>query len=320
MTGRTLENSAKYNTLNLKHVNRPILQLVVELSVILVKSFWIICAQIVRLIVAPSEKPVKGEVVLVTGAGHGIGREIALKYASLEATVVCLDINEADNLKTVAEIKKLGNAKAYGYTCDVANCQQVMETAKKIQREIGDVTILVNNAGIMPARPFLDFKKEDVQRLYEINVFAHYWTLQAFLPKMQQNNKGHIVAIASCVGLAPVRNLTPYCSTKYAVRGLMMALAEELRVNSKSKINITIIYPYAIDTGLCKNAVVGIFGMDFLKAKYVAKCVVRAQRRNFFELSVPRHISTLFAVMQLLPTSVFRLLMDFSRTYIEFDY
>ncbi|KAB0795546.1 hypothetical protein PPYR_12385 [Photinus pyralis] len=84
--------------------------------------------------------------------------------------------------------------KAYSYTCNVTNREEVMKTAGKVQNDIGSVTILVNNAGIMPCHPFLEHSAEEIERVMNLNIMAHFWTLQAFLPDMIKHNHGHIVA------------------------------------------------------------------------------------------------------------------------------
>lgn len=103
--------------------------------------------------------------------------------------------------------------------------------ADKILHEVGHVSIIVNNAGIMPTHSFIErsFNAEEIRKLFDVNVMAHFWILQAFLPHMLSKRRGHIVAISSMAGICGLTNLVPYCATKFAVRGLMEALHEELR-------------------------------------------------------------------------------------------
>ncbi|CAD1474449.1 unnamed protein product, partial [Heterotrigona itama] len=246
--------------------------LLIDILLFLLTILWDITKGIYKLCIPLPEKNVTGEVVLITGSGHGIGKELALKYASLGATIVCWDINEQGNNETVEEIKQNGVSKAYGYKyvqetynlffdikyklCDVSNREEVIKTAEKVKKEVGDVTILINNAGIMPCQLFTKHTPEQIKRIFDINIMAHFWVLQTFLPNMIQNNYGHIVSISSVAGLFGLSNVVPYCSSKFAVRGLMEALCEELRVqneNKPSNIKFTTIYPYMVNTGLCKK-------------------------------------------------------------------
>jgi all-trans-retinol dehydrogenase (NAD+) len=115
----------------------------------------------------------------------------------------------------------------------------VLEAGKKVLAELGNVNILVNNAGIMPQHQFLKHTEKEIRNIFGFNVLSHMWIFQAFLPTMISNNRGHIVAMSSMAGLIGSRNLVPYCGSKYAVRGMMEALSEELRAesNGQSKVN-----------------------------------------------------------------------------------
>ncbi|KYQ56151.1 Short-chain dehydrogenase/reductase family 16C member 6 [Trachymyrmex zeteki] len=203
----------------------------------------------------------------ITGTGHGIGKELALRYASLGATVVCWDVNQESNEETVNEIKKTGTAAAYAYQCDVSNRDHVFSVAERVKQEVGNVTILVNNAGIMPCHAFLDHTSDEIRRIFDINVLAHFWMLQAFLPNMIEKNHGHVVALSSLAGIGGIPNLVPYCASKFAVRGLMESISEELRTSSKGKslIKFTTIYPYMVDTGLCKKPKIKLLPDDALR-------------------------------------------------------
>ncbi|KAF2898500.1 hypothetical protein ILUMI_07671 [Ignelater luminosus] len=297
-------------------------QVIGEVILFLLKFWFLVGQAFVRLFIPIPPKSVKGEIVLITGAGNGIGRELAFQYASQGATVVGWDINEKGNLETVAEIAKLGYPKAYAYVCNVAKREEVMEVAKKVQKDVGDVTILINNAGIMPCHPFFDHTTEEIHRIMDINVMAHFWTLQAFLPAMVQNNHGHIVAISSVAGLMGVKNLTPYCASKFAVRGMMEALYQDLHTDQKCQIKTTCIYPFAVHTGLfdVKNANMKYPKLTpVLKPKDVAKNIMNAQRRDVFETTIPRHMLSVSYCMKLFPVKALMALNEFFDSYIETD-
>ncbi|XP_066581195.1 short-chain dehydrogenase/reductase family 16C member 6-like isoform X2 [Prorops nasuta] len=263
----------------------------VDAVVLLLKILYYIGESIYRFFVPLEEKSVAGEIVLITGAGHGIGRELALRYASLGATVVCWDLNPQGNEETVNEIKKLGGTAAHAYQCDVSNREQVRETAERVKQEVGNVTILVNNAGIMPCHAFLDHTPEEIRKIFDINVLAHFWMLQAFLPSMIDKNHGHIVALSSMAGLLGIANLVPYCASKFAVRGLMESLSEELRCTASGRnmnIKFTTIYPYMVDTGLCKKPKIRFPSiMALVPPQEAAAEIIRAQRRDYTEVSIP---------------------------------
>nr|CAD7197858.1 unnamed protein product [Timema douglasi] len=223
-----------------------ILLLHIKILLAIVEAFY-------KKIIPPAEKSVSGEIVLITGTGHGIGKELALQFAMLGSTVVCWDINEDNNKKTVDELVHLGY-KAHAYNCDVSSREQVFKIAREVKEKVGDVTVVVNNAGIMPCHPFMAHNSQEIQRIFDINVMAHFWMLEAFLPSMINKNHGHFVALSSMAGLMGIANLVPYCASKYAVRGLMEAMAEELREgNHQLDVKFTTICPFIVDTGLCKK-------------------------------------------------------------------
>lgn len=124
--------------------------------------------------------------------------------------------------------------------------------------------------------------------------------LEAFLPRMQAKNHGHIVALSSMAGIVGLVNLVPYCASKFAVRGLMEALSEEERhFRPDSKIKFTTIFPYMVDTGLCKNPVLRFPSlMKMLEPQDVAKMIIGAQRRNLEEMSLPPYMLYMNSVLR----------------------
>ncbi|XP_066146083.1 short-chain dehydrogenase/reductase family 16C member 6-like [Euwallacea fornicatus] len=236
-------------------------------------------------------KSVKGEIVLITGTGHGIGKLLAIKYAQEGAIVVAWDINEELNTQTVHHIQKLGYKNIYGYKVDVSNRQNVMETAEKVRNSVGEVTILINNAGIMPHHSFLEHTEAEVRRIMDVNVMANFWTLQAFLPAMKQNNHGHVVSLSSMAGLVGLKNLVPYNASKFAVRGLMDGLYEEFRRSPNNNIHFTTVFPYMVDTGLCKNVEITYSTIfEMMKPEYVVEKLFEAQVNNRRYVSIPKII------------------------------
>lgn len=270
------------------------------------------------------KKSVTGEIVLVTGAGHGIGKELVAQYASLGAIVVCLDVNQQLNEKMANEIREIEKSPIYTYQCDVSNREQVFEVAKKVKEEVGDVTVLINNAGIMPCHTFLNYTSNQIRRLFDVNVLAHVWMLQAYLPSMIEKNYGHIVALSSIAGLAGIPYLVPYSATKHAVKGLMEALKDELRISNqgKSLIKFSTVYPYMVDTGLCKKPRINKLYSSFLSLtspKHVATYIINAQRRDISEIYIPSFWSLLIPIIGLLPEKAQENIRDFFDCGVEPD-
>ncbi|GFT12708.1 hypothetical protein NPIL_598431 [Nephila pilipes] len=120
-------------------------------------------------------KDISGQIVVITGAGSGIGRLLAIEFSKLSAVVVLLDINrtglnETRNLMST-------DSKVFLYECDVSNRHKVYEVAELIKAEVGKVDILVNNAGIVNGKKFLDLSDEMIEKIMAINSLAHFWVL-----------------------------------------------------------------------------------------------------------------------------------------------
>lgn len=297
--------------------------LLLEILVLLVKIFFATLEGIYNAIIPRSLKSVKGEIVLVTGAGHGIGREISIKYAELGSTVVCLDINEQGNEETVKLIQNNGYQKAYAYKCDVTKREEVLQVIERIKKEVGDVTVLINNAGIMPCHRLLEHKPQEIIKMFEVNVFAHFWLLEGVLPNMIKQNHGHIVALSSMAGVLGLRNLVPYCASKFAVRGLMEAMIEEFREEKiASEVHFTVVFPYMVNTGLCKNPKINQKlgeALALLKPKTVAEIIVTSMRQNKLAITIPSFFMLLNDVLRLFPVKVGQMVKDFLDSGMDAD-
>lgn len=294
--------------------------LLVDIIVVNIKWILYTIESVYHVFSPPPEVDVRGEIVLITGAAHGIGKELALQYARRGAIVVCWDINEKGNIETCDEIKAQGG-KAHHYVCDVTKRQEILDVAEKVKKEVGIVSILVNNAGIMPCHPLLQHTEKEITTMYQINVLAHFWMIQAFLPDMIEKNRGHIVALSSCAGLFGLKNLVPYCGTKFAVRGYMQALQEELRADSRNpNVKFTTIYPYMVDTGLCKRPHARFEHLlKLVKPEEAAASIIEAQRRGIEEASVPRRYYYLEKYGRLFPRKAMVLVTDLLDTGVHSD-
>jgi len=199
----------------------------------------------------------KGQLVLITGGGSGIGRKMAHGFSKLGAKIVLWDINEEGVNKVVNEIKDLGG-QAWGYRCNVMNYQEVVQVANRVKQDAGKVDILVNNAGIVSGKFLVDLTEEHIQRTFNVNTVSHFWTIKEFLPEMLKNNKGHIVTIASAAGISATTGLVDYSASKYGAFGTNEALRLELRKQRANGVFTTVVCPYYINTGM----------FDGVKTKY----------------------------------------------------
>ncbi|XP_027740192.1 estradiol 17-beta-dehydrogenase 11-like [Empidonax traillii] len=206
----------------------------------------------VKLFVPVRRKSVSGELVLITGAGHGVGRATALEFAKRQSRLVLWDISKHGVEETAAECKNLG-ATVEAFVVDCSKREEIYSAADKVKKEIGDVTILVNNAGVITAADLLSTQDHQIERMFEVNILAHMWTTRAFLPAMMNNNYGHIVTVASAAGHFVTSFMVAYCSSKFAAVGFHKALTEELSTLGKDGIKTTCLCPVFINTGFVKN-------------------------------------------------------------------
>ncbi|XP_055947905.1 17-beta-hydroxysteroid dehydrogenase 13-like [Argiope bruennichi] len=244
--------------------------------------------RLARCLWPKSRKSIKGEIVLLTGAGHGLGKEVANRLAELGPVLVLWDINQENNESVASKLRAQGRT-VFSYKVDVTNEQEVIQTANRVKQEVGDVSILINNAGVFSGQPLCNLPSHIIRRCFEVNSMAHFWTLQQFLPRMIELNRGHVVAVASIAGHQGVPYMTDYCASKYAAAGMMEALNMELQFMGKKNIRLTTINPIIITTGLISN-VKSRFPclLPLLSVEETADAVTRAILKEEEEVFIPK--------------------------------
>ncbi|MBQ1846298.1 MAG: acetoin reductase [Desulfovibrio sp.] len=190
---------------------------------------------------------INGKIAVVTGSAQGIGRGIALRLAQ-DGADICLVDMQLEKLQGVAEeIRKLGR-KACAFQCDVTNRSQVFAAVDYAEKELGGFDIIVNNAGICITKPLEKISEEECERIFKINVFGVLWGIQAAAAKLKANKKkGKIISACSIAGHTAWAMLGMYSSTKFAVRGLTQAAAQEL---APFGINVNSYCPGIVDTNM----------------------------------------------------------------------
>lgn len=148
--------------------------LIVEIFTVIAFVLWQYLKSFVQFFFPPPRKDINGEIIFLTGAGSGLGRMLAFKFAKLGATVICVDINQTANEATVEEIKSLG-FQARSYKCDCSNRDDIYRVAELVKNEVGEVTILINNAGIVSGKKFMETEDWKIQKTFEVNTMAHFW-------------------------------------------------------------------------------------------------------------------------------------------------
>ncbi|RFO97500.1 short-chain dehydrogenase [Rhodoferax lacus] len=188
----------------------------------------------------------KGRTALVTGASSGIGRAIALAYAQAGACVVINHLGHAaDADAVVAEIETAGG-KAFACEADVSRAADVERLLQQATQALGPVHILVNNAGIIQEKPFLQTSEADWDRMLGTDLKSVFLLCRAVLPAMVEAGSGVVINIASELGILGRAQFAPYCAAKAGVIGLTRSLAREFAPH----IRINAIAPGPINTAM----------------------------------------------------------------------
>jgi NAD(P)-dependent dehydrogenase (short-subunit alcohol dehydrogenase family) len=189
----------------------------------------------------------KNKIAVITGAGRGIGRSIALALADEGADVVLTARSSGQLKETAMEIENKGR-KALSVPCDISIPGEVQNLAEKVKEEFGRLDILVVNAGISKRSPFLEYDDDTWLEVLRVNLFGAYLSTKALLPLMQQTAKGRIIMMASTAAKGPVPFNTAYSASKHGLVGLVRSLAAELALTGYPQITVNAICPFFVRT------------------------------------------------------------------------
>ncbi len=194
---------------------------------------------------------VKNKVVVVTGAGSGMGRELTLELVRRGASVAALDMRK----ESLAETKKLAdalNGKVEIFEVDVTDEKKVAELPAKIEKALGKVDALINNAGII--QPFVhvkDLSLESAHKVMDVNFTGPLLLVKAFLTGLLTRPEAHILNVSSMGAYAPVPGQTVYGASKAAINLFTQGLRSELL---DTKVGVTVVFPGAIATNIAQNS------------------------------------------------------------------
>jgi meso-butanediol dehydrogenase/(S,S)-butanediol dehydrogenase/diacetyl reductase len=170
---------------------------------------------------------IHGKAALVTGAGQGIGRAIALRLANDGADIALVDLNDGKTREVADEVKAAGR-KATTFQADVSRRDDVYAAVDHAEKALGGLDIMVNNAGIALIQPIADVTPEEIGKILKVNVEGVLWGIQAAAKKFKaRKQKGKIINAASIAGHEAFPLLGIYSASKFAVRALTQAAAKE---------------------------------------------------------------------------------------------
>lgn len=197
------------------------------------------------------------QVALVTGASRGIGRAVAMELGRAGYAVCINYLNSEDAARQAAEALRAGGSDAIALRADVADGAAVAEMVRRTEKELGPVTLLVNNAGVAGQAQFQDITDEMWNRYLAVNLGGARNTIRAVLPHMLSEKRGAIVNISSIWGLRGASCEVAYACTKAAIIALTRSLAMEL---APSGIRVNCVAPGVIDTDM-----VQVLGQETLR-------------------------------------------------------
>ncbi|MDR2810731.1 MAG: SDR family NAD(P)-dependent oxidoreductase [Tannerellaceae bacterium] len=197
---------------------------------------------------------VKGKIIMITGGGNGLGRELVLNLLHKGSKVVALDINKT----ALEEIRQLAGKDADSLMTietDITDGSKIEDAAKKISNKFKAIDGVINNAGIIqPFRKVNDLDANTINRVFEINFMGTLNIIKVFLPYLLERSEAHIVNISSMGGFLPVAGQAIYGASKAAVKILSEALTSEL---SETNIGVTTVFPGAMLTNIKANSGLG---------------------------------------------------------------
>lgn len=242
------------------------------------------------------------KVVVVTGAGSGMGRELTIELVRRGAKVAALDIHE----QALAETKELAGGEVATFTIDVTNRAAVAALPTEVEAELGSVDILINNAGII--QPFIKIKEltfEQAEKVMNVNFYGPFSMIKAFLPGLLNRPEAHILNVSSMGAYAPVPGQSVYGASKAAVKLLTEGLRSELM---DTKVGVTIAFPGAVATNITTNSGIELPKVDAdapafkqTAAPVAAKLMLDAIEKNKARITIGKDATMMDRISRLSP-------------------
>lgn len=231
-------------------------------------------------------KNFKDKIVVVTGAGSGMGRAYAMEFGRLGAKLALNDFDAKGLAETVALLAQSGTSGVLSSVFDVSERDAMHDFAAYVKSELGNAHVIINNAGIEGSgKPLWATADQSYERVMNINFFGVVHGTKAFLPQLIENGEGAVVNVSSIFGLIGTPNHSDYCASKFAVRGFTEALMVELQ---ESPISVHLVHPGGIATNIARGDGAQAFAKHYLTTppedivRHVIKCIGRKQPKIVF--------------------------------------
>lgn len=218
----------------------------------------------------PRPIEVRPQVVWVVGATRGIGREIAKQFASI-GCIVCISGRSRRQLRSlVREITSLGG-RAHDFPLDITHSVDILKVAIGIQKRIGEIDVLVNNAGVTVFKSFVNTTLEDFDEIIDTNLHGQIVCMKAVIPSMVKRRTGCIMNILSNAAIKTFEGSSAYSATKAGMLALSRVVREEMR---KYNVRVISVLPGATETGMWSASDRARHGKKMMRARSVAEAVL----------------------------------------------
>ncbi|XP_070504912.1 17-beta-hydroxysteroid dehydrogenase 13-like isoform X2 [Chironomus tepperi] len=292
----------------------------VDVSVLLVKTYFALIQSILCFILPSRRKNLSTEVAVVVGSSRGVGRELAYKLGKLHSTVICIDVQSPDD-EIVSKDIQMDGGNAFYFQCDVTNREHVEHTISKIERDIGGISMLYHCCSIPSPRSVVT-NPPSVKDTLDVSVTSYFYLLEAILPHMKSVGRGHIIFLTSVAAISGFTQQLALSVSQFAIQGLYESIVEELRISKndkKIKTTLVHIYPFIISENLSQDIrfrVPGFFGS--IRADVAADKIIDGVRQNATEISIPSYCLYISQVMKIMPRKVTLMLREFLDTGVDF--
>lgn len=269
-------------------------------------------------------KDFDGKVAAITGAGSGIGRQLAIQLVGSGAEVALCDVDEGGMEQTAERCRRLGAGVVTTARVDVSDREAVHAWADRVAADHGRVNMIFNNAGVALGCTLEGVSYEDFEWIMNINFWGVVHGTKAFLPHLRASGQGHVVNISSVFGLIAVPGNGTYNATKFAVRGFTEALRQELEL-TKAPVSATSVHPGGIKTNIGRasrydESVMDLVGRDIeaararfeklfiTEADVAAKTILAGVRRNRRRVLIGPDARVIDLMQRVLPTAYQRII------------
>jgi len=185
------------------------------------------------------------KVAIITGGTRGIGRAIAESLAASGATVCLTARRQAEIDEMCSRLSRTHGDRATGFACDVRDYEQVKALFASVEKELGGLDILINNAGVGLFQPVEQMSPEDFRRILETNLFGVFYCCHEAIPRLKRRGGGYIINISSLAGANPHPQMAAYNASKFGLNGFSEALMQEVRHDG---IKVSYVMPGSVNT------------------------------------------------------------------------